>query len=139
MEIAKKILLVEDNPDHVALALRALRRAEVTSDVVVVRNGEEAVSFLDSRDICDLPKVVLLDLGLPGMSGHDVLRHIRQVSQLLTLPVVVLSTSDEEKDKTLSYSLGANSYILKPVEYEDFVSLAICFAQYWLNLNQTCH
>ncbi len=136
---AKKILLVEDNPDHAALALRALRRAEVDGEVVVMVDGEHALSFLDAQAERDLPTVILLDLNLPGISGHDVLRRIRQTSQLKTLPVVILSTSDEEQDKTLSYQLGANSYMLKPVEFDDFVCLASCFSQYWLKFNQACH
>ena len=139
MSNEKCILLVEDNPDHAALALRALRRAEVDNEVVVMEDGEHALSFLDARAQRDLPTVVLLDLNLPGISGHEVLRHIRQTAQLQTLPVVILSTSDEEQDKVLSYQLGANSYMLKPVEFDDFVCMASCFSQYWLKFNQQCH
>ena len=139
MNSAKRILLVEDNPDHAALALRALRKAQTDSEVVVMADGEQALSFLHAQAQRDLPAVVLLDLNLPGISGHDVLRYIRKAGQLLTLPVVVLSSSDEDQDKSLSYALGANSYLLKPVEFDDFVRLASCFSQYWLQLNQRCH
>jgi CheY-like chemotaxis protein len=132
----KSILLVEDNPDQVLLAERALSKANVDGDLVVMTDGEQALAYLNSRSDGELPHVVLLDLGLPGMGGLEVLQQIRNNPQTHNLPVVILSTSDEEADKRQGYAIGANSYILKPVEFKRFVHVVERFAEYWLDLNE---
>lgn len=136
MKQNRTILLVEDNPDHVLLAQRALKVANVEGDMVVVNDGEQALTYLKGRARKDLPSVVLLDLGLPGMGGLDVLKNIRQDIQMQKLPVVILSTSDELSDKQQGYGIGANSYILKPVEFKRFVHVFERMSEYWLDLNE---
>jgi len=128
------ILLVEDNPDDVELTLRALRNHRVSADVQVARDGAEALSYL--LDLGSLPPdLVLLDLNLPKISGLEVLARIRENLSIRSLPVVVLSTSSEERDIAAAYRLGANSYIRKPVGFEDFVTTIHSVADYWLSLN----
>lgn len=136
MKQNRTILLVEDNPDHVLLAQRALKVANVEGDMVVVNDGEQALAFLKGKVGRELPSVVLLDLGLPGMGGLDVLKIIRQDIQMQKLPVVILSTSDELSDKQQGYGIGANSYILKPVEFKRFVHVIERMSEYWLDLNE---
>lgn len=142
----KTILLVEDNPDDEALTLRALKKNRIENPVVVVRDGGEALDYLfcrghyAKRDKTDLPAVVLLDLKLPKFSGLEVLERLRLDQRTRLLPVVVLSTSREEQDIQLSYLLGANSYIRKPVDYQSFLEAVGQLGNYWLNLNeQSCH
>jgi two-component system response regulator len=139
----KLILLVEDNPDDEALTLRALRRSSVPSDVFVARDGVEAISYL--LDVCldsgvaerPLPHVVLLDLKLPKLDGLGVLRRIRANERTRLLPVVILSSSDEEQDRLEGYSLGANSYVRKPVDFEQFLITAAQLGVYWLTVNES--
>ena len=132
------ILLVEDDPDHEALAIRALRKANVANDINVARDGEEALAFM--RGILDgsqrMPQLVLLDLKLPKVEGLDVLRAIRASDKTALLPVVVLTSSDEERDIVASYRLGVNSYIRKPVNFTDFAEATKQLGLYWLLLNQ---
>lgn len=141
----KFILLVEDNPDDEALALRALRRNHIANRVVVVHDGVEALDFLAAvgphagRDPLDLPEVVLLDLKLPKLHGLEVLQRIRQDPATRMLPVVVLTTSSEDRDMVESYRLGANSYIRKPVDFEQFIEAVRQLGMYWLVLNQSAH
>lgn len=134
----KTILLVEDNPDDVALTIRALKRNNLLNEVIVARDGAEAVDLLfgsaGAAPIA-MPEVVLLDLNLPRINGLDVLRRIRGDARTKLLPVVVLTTSDEDRDKIESYSLGANSYIAKPVEFEQFSSAVKQLGIYWLAIN----
>lgn len=137
METNKTILMVEDNPDHVALALRALKKADVnTGGVTVANNGNEALAYLAGLEDAKLPRLILLDLGLPGMSGLDVLKQIRGTARTACLPVVVLTTSDEYQDKRRGYLLGANSYVCKPVEFPAFIDAMRQLGQYWLDLNE---
>lgn len=139
----KQILLVEDNPDDEALTLRALRRGSVPSEVFVARDGLEAVNYL--LDLCScadgasrpLPHFVLLDLKLPKLDGLGVLRRIRAHERTRFLPVVILSSSDEEQDRLEGYSLGANSYVRKPVDFEQFLITAAQLGVYWLTLNES--
>lgn len=132
------MLLVEDDADHEALALRALRKAGLTTEVVVAHTGPEAFECLsgppENRE--PVPRVVLLDLKLPGMSGAEVLRRLRATPAHATLPVVVLTSSDEQSDLDQCYELGASSYIIKPVDYDRFVDVIRLVATYWLSLNQ---
>ena len=136
------ILLVEDNPDDEALTLRALRKANVGNDVAVVRDGAEALEFLfgtgayAGRDTALLPQVVLLDLKLPKIDGLEVLRRIRADGRTKILPVVILTSSDEEQDRIRGYALGANSYVRKPVEFAQFAEAVRQLGLYWLVLNQ---
>lgn len=131
------VLLVEDNPDDVELTLRALRRAHVVNSVRVVRDGAEALELLFGGEPRPaLPRVVLLDLKLPRVNGLEVLERIRREESTRTLPVVVLTSSREEPDVKRAYELGANSYIVKPVEFEKFVAVVGEVGLYWLTLNQ---
>jgi two-component system response regulator len=136
------ILLVEDNPDDEALTLRALRRANVKNDVVVARDGVEALEYLfgtgayAGRDPRVLPQVVLLDLKLPKVDGLEVLRQVRQDERTRLLPVVILTSSNEEEDRVAGYSLGANSYVRKPVDFGHFAEAVRQLGLYWLLLNQ---
>jgi two-component system response regulator len=136
------ILIVEDNPDDEALTLRALRKANVGNEVTVVRDGAEALDFLfghgahAGRDASIMPQVVLLDLKLPKIDGLEVLRRIRADDRTRVLPVVILTSSDEEQDRIRGYALGANSYVRKPVEFAQFAEAVRQLGLYWLVLNQ---
>lgn len=137
----KTILLVEDNVDDEILTLRALRQNNITNEVAVVHDGAEALDYLLSmgayadRDREALPQVVLLDLKLPKVDGLEVLRRMRADQRTRLLPVVVLTTSSEEQDLIESYRLGANSYIRKPVDFDDFSDAVRQLGLYWLILN----
>jgi CheY-like chemotaxis protein len=139
---AGAILLVEDNPDDEALTLRALRRSHVGHSVVVARDGVEALDYLfgtgrhAGRDPRQLPQVVLLDLKLPRIDGLEVLRRLRADSRTRLLPVVILTSSNEERDRIEGYQLGANSYVRKPVDFNEFVEAVRQLGLYWLLLNQ---
>ena len=130
------ILLVEDNPDHVELTLRAMRKVAIPAEVIVARDGIEALAYLATRKPHELPCFTLLDLGLPGMDGLEVLKQIRADQHTHYLPVVILTTSQEKKDELQGYDLGANSYVCKPVDYTVFLEFIRKLGEYWLNLNQ---
>ena len=137
-----EILLVEDNPNDVELSLHALRKNNLANNIHVVRDGEEALDFLfcrgvyQGRDTGLTPKVVFLDLKLPKVDGLEVLRQIRADDRLRTLPVVIMTSSREERDVVAGYRLGINSYIVKPVEFDQFTEAVRQFGCYWLLLNQ---
>jgi two-component system response regulator len=137
-----EILLVEDNPDDVELTLRAFRRSNIANEVVVVRDGVEALEYLFAtgryadRDVDALPQVVLLDLKLPRLNGLEVLEQLRAHAKTKLLPVVILTSSTEERDLVKGYTLGANSYIRKPVDFEHFADSVKQLGLYWLLLNQ---
>jgi two-component system response regulator len=137
----ESILLVEDNPDDVELTLRAFERANIANGVRVVRDGAAALDLLlargehAGRDRADDPHLVLLDLKLPKVSGLDVLRELRANDRTALLPVVVLTSSQEERDVVESYRLGANSYVRKPVDFAEFVEATRQLGLYWLVLN----
>lgn len=139
MNADKVILLVEDNADDEALTLRALTKNKITNTVDVVRDGAEALEYLFGSDAPSrpLPQVVLLDLKLPLVDGLEVLRRIRNDDRTKLLPVVILTSSKEEQDLTRGYRLGANSYICKPVEFEQFVAAVRQLGLYWLVLNES--
>jgi len=140
--IEKTILLVEDNPDDVDLTVRALKQNNLLNKVHVARDGAEAINMLfgtETRPVMPAPEVVLLDLNLPKISGLDVLRRIRADERTKFLPVVVLTTSNEDRDRIESYSLGANSYVNKPVEFEQFSKAVKQLGVYWLALNVGLH
>jgi two-component system response regulator len=137
------ILLIEDNPDDEALTLRALKKNNIANQVVVARDGAEALDYLfakgayKDRDGSDLPAVILLDLKLPKIDGLEVLKGIRANQKTSLLPVVVLTSSNEEQDLMNSYSYGCNSYIRKPVDFDNFVEAIAHLGLYWLVLNQS--
>lgn len=130
----KLILLVEDNPDHEALTLRALRKNNIANQVVVAHDGAEALDLLFEKRL--IPQVILLDLKLPKVDGLDVLKRLRQDPRTELLPVVVLTSSDEERDLVSSYKLGANSYVRKPVDFLEFIEATRQLGMYWLVVNQ---
>ena len=135
------ILLVEDNPDDEALTLRALKKNNILNEVVVARDGAEALDYLfgtgrySGRDVSVQPPLVLLDLKLPKVDGLEVLRRLRADERTRLQPVVILTTSKEERDILAGYKLGANSYIRKPVDFEQFMEAVRQLGLYWLVLN----
>jgi len=139
---AVELLLVEDNPQDLELALRALRKANLSNRIHVARDGAEALEFIfcegphAARRIIDCPKVVLLDLKLPKVDGLEVLKRIKGDPRTKTIPVVVLTSSKEQSDVVESYQLGVNSYIVKPVNFEQFTEAVHDLGLYWLLLNQ---
>ncbi len=139
---SKYMLLIEDNPDDVDLTLRAFKKANVVNPIQVARDGIEALEFLfgegehSGRDVDDTPQVILLDLGLPRISGLEVLARIRSDSRTARLPVVILTSSMEERDRMQGYLLGANSYVCKPVETEAFTEAVRELGLYWMLLNE---
>lgn len=138
----RTILIVEDNPDDEEFTLRALHRAHVTNEIVVTRDGREALDYLfgenqfKGRDLSNMPAVILLDLKLPKLSGIDVLRRIRSEPATRFVPVVVLTSSNEDEDMLKSYESGANSYVRKPVEFAAFASAVARLGAYWMLLNE---
>jgi len=136
------ILLVEDNPDDEALTLRALKKNNISNPVTVARDGQEALDYLfgegahAGRDVFDFPAVVLLDLKLPKVDGLEVLRRLRADERTRLVPVVILTSSNEERDRSDGYSLGANSYVRKPVDFNDFIEAVRQLGLYWLILNE---
>jgi len=141
MTACNRILLVEDNPDDEELTIRALKPASFTTDVIVAHDGEEALQLLGNaaqnvNSCSSLPKVVFLDLKLPKMGGLDVLKHIRADPQTRFVPVVVLTSSNEEEDIRASFRLGANSYVRKPIQYDRLMEEVQQIAAYWLSINQ---
>jgi two-component system response regulator len=134
----KTILLVEDNADDEQLTLRAMRQSDVPNIIRVARDGAEALDQLfGSGAKSRLPDLVLLDLKLPKVSGLEVLHRIRSEPSTRALPIVVLTSSDEEKDIIESYNLGANSYIRKPVDFDEFIDAVRQLGLYWLTMNRT--
>lgn len=139
---AVEILLVEDTPEDLELALRALRKANLANHIQIARDGAEAMEFIfaegahKGRKVEDGPKVILLDLKLPKVDGMEVLRRVKSDPRTKTIPVVVLTSSKEQKDVVESYQLGVNSYIVKPVNFERFAAAVQDLGMYWLLLNQ---
>ncbi|MES2356695.1 MAG: response regulator [Pseudomonadota bacterium] len=137
-----ELLLVEDNPDDLELGLRALRKSNFANTIHVARDGEEALEFIFcegpyiTRKIEDGPKVILLDLKIPKINGLEVLKRIKDDPRTKTIPIVVLTSSKEQNDVIESYRLGANSYIVKPVNFERFTEAMTQLGLYWLLLNQ---
>jgi two-component system, response regulator len=138
----KLIMVVEDNPDDEELTLRALRQGKIANEIVVLRDGSEALEFLfctgkyEGRDAARMPAAVLLDLKLPKLSGLDVLQRMRADPRTRLIPVVILTSSSEDEDMLRSYELGANSYVRKPVEFSAFATAVGQLGIYWLLLNE---
>ena len=141
MSRAACILLVENSPMDIELTLDAFREVRLGNHVQLARDGEEALDYVfgrsrfADREACPLPDLILLDLRLPKIDGHEVLRRIKQAPSLKRIPVVVLTSSKEEGDRALSYDGGANSYLLKPVSFEGFLKVVRQLKEYWLTLN----
>lgn len=137
-----EILIVEDSDSDLELALRALRRANLTNKLLALRDGTQALDYLFAageyagRDTSSNPRVVLLDLNLPKIDGIEVLRRIKDDPRTAMVPVVVLTSSNEERDRLASYKLGANSFIVKPVEFESFARAVTDIGLYWMLLNR---
>jgi two-component system response regulator len=138
----KIILLIEDNPDDEALTLRALEKNNIKNDVVVVHDGAEALDYLFAtgsyagRDLTIMPQLTLLDLKLPKVDGLEVLRRLRANEHARLLPVVILTSSNEEQDRVNGYGLGANSYVRKPIDFGQFIDAVRQLGLYWLILNE---
>jgi two-component system response regulator len=139
----KYVLLVEDNPDDAELTLRAFKRHKLINKVVLARDGADALDFLFARgkyagrDANQLPSLVLLDINMPRMNGHEVLAAMRAEALTSNVPVVMLTSSDERQDISRAYSGGANSYVRKPVEFSEFIEAAGQLGVYWLMLNRS--
>jgi two-component system, response regulator len=137
-----EILLVEDNPNDVKLTIRALQKNNLSNKIQVVIDGEEALDFIfarnkySDRSITEVPRLILLDLKLPKVDGLEVLKELKNDERTKMIPVVILTTSREESDIVKSYQLGANSYIVKPVDFEKFISAIADIGLYWLLLNE---
>ncbi len=142
MNRSRTILLVEDNPYDIELTLRAFKASKIKNEIVVVHDGKEALDYLfgtgahAGRDLKNAPEVVLLDLKLPKMDGHEVLRRMRADERTRRLPVVVLTSSSEEQDVIASYDHGANSFMRKPVDFAQFLEAVNYLGLYWLVLNE---
>lgn len=138
----KTILLVEDNPQDEILTLRALRKINLANKIDVVRDGQQAVDYLFRQGEFagmagkDLPTVVLLDINLPRLSGLEVIRILRDDDRTSLLPVVILTSSDEEKDRLKSYENGANSFVRKPIDFAEFAETVARLGVYWLATNE---
>ncbi len=137
-----EILLVEDNAADAEMTIRALRKAHLSNKLVHLKDGVEALDFLfgtgayTARDVSQHPKVILLDIKMPKMDGIEVLRNIRANESTRTIPVVIMTSSNEDKDILASYELGVNSYVVKPVEFEEFVKAVGNLGLYWLLTNR---
>jgi CheY-like chemotaxis protein len=138
----KVILLVEDNADDELLTLRALKKNNIRNEVVIARDGSEALDYLygtglhSGRDLSVMPQIILLDLKLPKVDGFEVLNRVRASEMTKFLPVVILTTSNEDQDRIRGYDLGANSFVRKPVEFEKFIEAVRQLGLYWLILNE---
>ena len=137
----KVILIAEDNPNDEELTLRALRKNNISNDIVVVRDGQEALDYLfgtgshTGRDLSERPQVMLLDINLPKINGLEVLKRVRADERTRTMPIVILTSSSEERDRLAAYSNFANSYIRKPVDFDQFTESVRDLGLYWLVLN----
>ena len=141
MERIANILLVDDNKMDVALSLDAFREAHLANKVQVAHDGTEALQYLfgegeySDRGIYPIPDIILLDLKMPGISGQDVLKKLKNTEKLKRIPVIILTSSKDEGDRAMSYDLGANSYLVKPVSFDGFINVIKTVTNYWITLN----
>lgn len=131
-----EILLVEDNPDDAGLAIHALRKHNLANKLLHLQNGEEALTYLFADEMSQIPKIILLDLKMPKVGGIEVLRRLKSDEERKVIPVVVLTSSAEERDIVESYKLGVNAYIVKPVDFDKFAKAIADIGSFWLMLNQ---
>lgn len=138
MTMNKKILLVEDNPNDEILTIRGLRRNKIANEIIVARDGQEAVDYLFGTGGKErvVPSLILLDMNLPKLNGLDVLRRIRGDERTKAMPVVILTSSRQDRDLVESYQLGCNSYVCKPLDFDEFIKAANTLSVYWLMLNE---
>jgi two-component system response regulator len=134
-----EVLLIEDNPDDAELTIRVLKKNNLANNLVHLADGEEAMDFLFAEGNNNVPKLILLDLKMPKVDGIEVLRKLKNDEQKRIIPVVVLTSSKEERDVIESYNLGVNAYVVKPVEFEKFVEAVAKLGLFWLLLNQPPH
>jgi two-component system response regulator len=138
----KNILLAEDNPDDIELARRAFQKVNLNNNIIVTHDGAETLDYLNGkgkyqgRDTKDLPRIILLDLKMPKVHGLEVLKHVRENQQTKYIPVIILTSSQDKKDIISSYELGANSYIVKPIDFLKFSEVVQQIVIYWLTLNE---
>ncbi|MHB9029513.1 MAG: response regulator [Candidatus Latescibacterota bacterium] len=138
----RNILLVEDDPNDIDLTRRAFRKSSIANELVVVRDGVQAMDYLfgagefASRNVCDTPAIILLDLKLPKVGGLEVLNHVRSDDRTRLIPVIIVTSSGERQDLIEGYRLGANSYVRKPIRFEDFIQAVQQLGMYWLSLNE---
>lgn len=137
--MAVEVLLIEDNPDDAELTIRVLKKNNMANNLVHLHDGEEALEFLFAEGNNSIPKLILLDLKMPKVDGIEVLRKIKNDDQKKVIPVVILTSSKEERDIIESYNLGVNAYVVKPVEFEKFVEAVATLGLFWLILNQPPH
>jgi two-component system, response regulator len=133
---AVEILLIEDNPDDAGLTIRALKKYNLANHLLHLEDGEEALSFIFGNEMSTIPKVILLDLKMPKVDGIEVLRKLKSDDKMKVIPIVVLTSSKEERDIVESYKLGVNAYIVKPVDFDKFVKAISEIGFFWLLLNQ---
>ncbi len=139
----KEILYIEDNPSDIELTLRALKKHNVANSIQIIKDGEEALEYIfatgrySERDVKENPKVILLDLKLPKVSGLEILKSLKAKEHTKTIPVVVLTSSREEKDMIESYNYGVNSYVVKPIKFESFSEAVSTLGLYWLLINES--
>ena len=131
-----EILLVEDNPDDAELTIRALKKYNLSNKLLHLKDGEEALNFFEANRDNGLPKLILLDLKMPKVDGLEVLRKIKNDAQLRVIPIVVLTSSKEERDIVETYELGVNAYVVKPVEFDKFMEAVSTLGLFWVLLNQ---
>lgn len=133
------ILLVEDNPDDVLITKRAFSKGKIRNKLYIVNNGVEAVKFLNKeeeyKDV-PIPSLIMLDINMPLMNGFDVLREIKKNEKLRRIPIIMLTTSERDKDIDTAYSLGANNYIVKPVSFQKFIDVVVNVQEYWLQISK---
>jgi len=137
--LAVEVLLIEDNPDDAELTIRVLKKHNLANNLVHLQDGEEALDFLFAKGNNNTPRFILLDLKMPKVDGIEVLRRIKNDPHKKIIPVVVLTSSKEERDVIESYQLGVNAYVVKPVEFEKFVEAVTSLGLFWLLLNQPPH
>lgn len=137
--LAVEVLLIEDNPDDAELTIRVLKKHNLANNLVHLHDGEEALEFLFAEGNNNIPKLILLDLKMPKVDGIEVLRKIKNDPEKKIIPVVILTSSKEERDVIESYHLGVNAYVVKPVEFEKFVEAVAKLGLFWLILNQPPH
>jgi two-component system response regulator len=137
--MAVEVLLIEDNPDDAELTIRVLKKNNLANNLVHLQDGEEALEFLFASGNNNIPKLILLDLKMPKVDGIEVLKKIKNDDQKKIIPVVILTSSKEERDVIESYHLGVNAYVVKPVDFEKFVEAVANLGLFWLILNQPPH